>query len=124
MHCVGKHCSPTCVRHLIYWKQYERNLNNFFHIITNGIKILGVTFVPDDLRTTNYNWGKRVEELKVFVERNKTRKLSLRGKILLLRVAKGMAKVVDALGHPEIYNLLSPSVCMNIHACMHACMYV
>ena len=56
-----------------------------------GIKILGVKFFPDDLRTTNYNWSKRIEELRVFVEKNRTRRLSLRGKILLLNV-KGMAK--------------------------------
>ena len=44
-----------------------------------GIKILGVKFFPDDLRT-KYNWSK-------------TRKLPLRGNILLLD-EKGMAKMV------------------------------
>ena len=41
-----------------------------------GIKILGVKFFPHNLQTTNKNWSKRIEELKDFVEKNQTRKLS------------------------------------------------
>ena len=55
-----------------------------------GIQILGVKFFPDDLQTTNYNWSNRVEELRIFVERNKTRKVSPGDKILLLNI-NGMA---------------------------------
>ena len=56
-----------------------------------GLEILGVRFFPDNLHTSNCNWSERMGELHDFVETNKTRKLSLRGKVLLLN-AKGMAK--------------------------------
>ena len=56
-----------------------------------GLKILGIKFFPDELQTSNKNWSNQMAELREFVERNRTRKLSLRGKILLLN-AKGMAK--------------------------------
>ena len=56
-----------------------------------GIKILGIKLFPDNLETTNKNWSKRMAELRDFIEKIQTRKLSLRGKILLLN-AKAMAK--------------------------------
>ena len=46
-----------------------------------GIKILGIIFFPDNLETTNKNWSKRMAELRDFIEKNQTKKLSLRGKI-------------------------------------------
>ena len=54
-----------------------------------GIKILGIKLFPDNLETTNKNWSKRMAELWDFIEKNQTRKLSLRGRILL---PKAMAK--------------------------------
>ena len=54
-------------------------------------RILGIKFVPDNLETTNKNWSKRMAELWEFIEKNQTRKLSLRGKFVLLN-AKAMAK--------------------------------
>ena len=65
--------------HKVKWKNDE------------GLEILGVRFFPDNLHTSNYNWSERMGELRDFVETNKTWKLSLRGKVLLLN-AKGMAK--------------------------------
>ena len=54
-----------------------------------GIKILSVKFFPHDLQTTNTNWSKKIEELKDFVEKNQLRKLSPKGKIMLLNVKRG-----------------------------------
>ena len=56
-----------------------------------GLKILVIKFFPDELHMLNKNWNNQMAELREFIERNRTRKLSLRGKILFLN-AKGMAK--------------------------------
>ena len=50
-----------------------------------GIKILGIKFFPDNLETKNNNWSKRMAELRDFIEKNQTRKLSLRGKMFVTK---------------------------------------
>ena len=57
----------------------------------NGLKVLGVKFFRDQLRTCNHNWTKRIAKLEIFVELIENRHLSLKGKVLVLN-AQGMSK--------------------------------
>lgn len=65
--------------HTIRWKNYE------------GLKILGITFFTDFLRTQNFNWTHRIEKLQIDLQNFQRRKLSLKGKVLVLNTV-AMAK--------------------------------
>ena len=58
----------------------------------SGLRLLGVTFWTDLLMTTNKNWSAVIEKLRVFTEKNRCRKLSLRGRAMNLNMA-GLSKL-------------------------------
>ena len=49
-----------------------------------GLKILGITFYPDYLRTINENWMRVTNNLIKDIKNFKLRNLSLKGKVLVL----------------------------------------
>ena len=49
-----------------------------------GIEILGIHFLPDIVHTTNLNWRRHIKEMKAQLQNLKFRKLSLKGKVLIL----------------------------------------
>ena len=58
----------------------------------SGLRILGVTFWTDLLMTTNQNWSEVIGRLRVFTDKNRCRKLSLRGRVMNLNMA-GLSKL-------------------------------
>ena len=57
-----------------------------------GLTILGMDFFTDQLQTTNHNWTIIKNKIIEFTERTKNRKLSLKGKVLVLNM-DGLAKM-------------------------------
>ena len=51
-----------------------------------GLPSLGVRFFPDQLRQTNFNWSEAIQRLTEFSQTHITRKLSLKGKVMLLNM--------------------------------------
>ena len=64
----------------IQWKNYE------------GLEALGIFFFPDFIHTQNHNWKEATNDLKDQLENLKKRKLSLKGKILILNTM-AMSKI-------------------------------
>ena len=57
-----------------------------------GLEVLGIFFFTDFMHTQNYNWRKATNDLKEQLENLKNRKLSLKGKVLVLN-SVAMSKI-------------------------------
>ena len=79
----------------------------------DGLKILGITFFTDFLRTQNFNWSHRLTQLTSELDRHATRTLSLKGKVLILNTV-AMAK----LWHLATVIFLPPWLAKSLLTCL------